>query len=585
MENQTSSQMEKWFYLLAEWIDFAGVEVLIALIAIAILVEQRIRYQKKITSLYHDTPLAMVMFDIESGTIRLSNRPAKQLLGIREVGKQNLYPSFSANELFFESLQHVESEYFNRVSQTWHISDVRTINVDFSGRKLQYKGRSSWLLYIVSNHDTAHTEENQSRNTARMVLDSLSELIYIKDKEGKLVDTNRAFNNFWEGRIAESELKMEGRFKGRQTQQRWTVDPQGRSCLLETTQTILLSEEGEVVGQLGISHDVTDWFKMQQDLREEMEKRKGTEKALAQRDMIVQSLLEASPDAIALYNESRVYEACNQAFADSLGITDHKMLIGKQVEDVLPAVVYESFVESDEKVMNEGVSLRYREKVLGENGESRWFDVVKSPYRDLSSDFSGVLLMARDVTDSYLTELQLEEMNHELERLSFLDGLTQIANRRRFDEQLEVIWNLHRRQNMPLTVMLCDIDFFKNFNDNYGHQKGDETLRLVAQSFQNTLSRASDCVARYGGEEFAFIIPSTEYEGAKVVAENIHTIIKELNIKHEYSKVSDRITLSIGVASMIPSPEDTTEKLIELADQALYVAKNQGRNQTRYHQF
>lgn len=577
--------MDNLFYQITEWFFFVGVEVLIASIALAVILLQRMRYQKQLTSYYKESPIAMVVIDCKTGELSLANQHAMQLLGIRKLGKSYFYPSGMAQESFIKSIGQIDGKSIQNLDHIWSVSELNQVPIDFSGRKINYKNRTAWLLY-AHVHKNSGSENEQVTNAlkiARSSLDSLSELIYIKDSQGKVVDTNRAFDNFWEGRFDEANVDIEGVLKGRQTQRRWTTDPQGRGCLLETSQSTLLSSDGEVFGSLGISHDVTDWFKMQQDLRDEMEKRKGTEIALAQRDTILQSLLESSPDAIALFNENRIYEACNQAFADSLGIDDYTFLLGKRLEDVLPEHIYKNFTETDDKVLKEGKSLRFRD-AFSVNGEPKWYDVVKSPYKDPSSGANGVLLMARDVTDSCLVEIQLEEMNQELERLSFLDGLTQIANRRRFDEQLGIIWNLHRREKLSLTVMLCDIDFFKNFNDNYGHQKGDETLKLVAQSFQDALTRSSDCVARYGGEEFAFIVPNTDHYGAQVLAKNVHNVVKKLNIKHEYSGVSDRITLSIGVVSIKPIAIDTPDQLIDFADQALYVAKNQGRNQTRYHQ-
>ncbi len=153
-------------------------------------------------------------------------------------------------------------------------------------------------------HVEAQLDREQVRTSlkvARSALDSLSELIYIQDNDGNLLDSNKSFNNFWSGREEESDSIIDGVMQGRRSQRRWTTDPQGRSCLLETSQTSLLSSEGDILGLLNISHDVTDWFKMQQDLRDEMEKRKGTEIALAQRDTILQSILASSPDVIALF--------------------------------------------------------------------------------------------------------------------------------------------------------------------------------------------------------------------------------------------------------------------------------------------
>lgn len=578
--------MDNLFYRIAEWNYFAEIEVLVVVIALSIIVAQRLRYKKQLTSHYRDTPVALIIIDAQSGDLLLSNRCSQQLLGIKQVGKNYLYPSGLDQISFLQSFNQISVKTFQNIEQAWAISSSHQINIDFSGRKIRFNNRSSWLIY-ASLHQNSGLENEQvktSLRVARTSLDSLSELIYIKNKDGDIVDTNRAFDIFWKGRSEESDVDIDEILQGRGTQRRWTTDPQGRGCLLETSQSTLLSNDGEILGSLSISHDVTDWFKMQQDLRDEMEKRKGTEIALAQRDTILQSLLKSSPDGIALFNENKVCEACNQAFADTLGITDYTTLVGKRVDDVLPPHTYKDFSRTDDEVLREGKSLRYRDQMFDEDGQPKWFDVVKSAYKDPNSGANGVLLMARDVTDSCLVEIQLEEMNQELERLSFLDGLTQIANRRSFDEQLDTIWNMHKRQKMSLTVMLCDIDFFKDFNDNYGHQKGDETLRLVAQSFKTVLTRSSDCVARYGGEEFGFVIPNTDRAGAQVLATKIHDVINQIDIKHEFSSVSDRITLSIGVVSIIPSSFDTPDILVDYADQALYLAKKRGRNQTRYHE-
>ena len=161
--------------------------------------------------------------------------------------------------------------------------------------------------------------------------------------------------------------------------------------------------------------------------------------------------------------------------------------------------------------------------------------------------------------------------------------MTQISNRRRFDEQLSTLWPLHVRERQPLSIMLCDIDYFKGFNDFYGHQEGDEALMKVAGVFKAVLSRTSDCVARYGGEEFGFILPNTTAEGAQQVADKIHDEIASLALEHKASEVSTVLTVSIGLVTMIPQPYDNSESLIALADSALYQAKANGRNQTCVH--
>jgi diguanylate cyclase (GGDEF)-like protein len=190
---------------------------------------------------------------------------------------------------------------------------------------------------------------------------------------------------------------------------------------------------------------------------------------------------------------------------------------------------------------------------------------------------------ARDAAERAKDDLesayeQLEAANQSLHQLATVDGLTQIANRRTFDEQLRREWQRLSRSHEPLTVILCDIDFFKRYNDGYGHQAGDRCLQQVAQALAQVVNRPADLVARYGGEEFVVILPDTDEAGGIRVAQKIQNNVHALPIAHEYSEVSTRITLSIGVAEMIPRTEVAPATLVESADQALYLAKRQGRD-------
>lgn len=176
-------------------------------------------------------------------------------------------------------------------------------------------------------------------------------------------------------------------------------------------------------------------------------------------------------------------------------------------------------------------------------------------------------------------EAALKQANQELKRLAALDGLTQVANRRRFDEYLNKEWRRLARDRSPLSLIMCDVDFFKSYNDTYGHQAGDDCLRQIASAISRTLKRPADFVARYGGEEFVVILPNTPAEGALVVAQSIHQEVENLKIPHSQSAAREWVTLSLGVSTQIPSGESSAEDLIAVADRALYEAKEQGRNQ------
>jgi len=174
---------------------------------------------------------------------------------------------------------------------------------------------------------------------------------------------------------------------------------------------------------------------------------------------------------------------------------------------------------------------------------------------------------------------KLDDANQELTRLSSLDGLTGISNRRQFDETLLREWRRLGRQGRPLSMLLCDVDYFKQFNDGYGHQVGDECLKAVARTLKDTLRRPADLVARYGGEEFAVILPDTEITGALQVAEAMRSAVEGLSITHSYSKGGNVVTISIGVASTTPSRTGSdSSALLKRADDALYQAKQAGRN-------
>ncbi|TVQ66900.1 MAG: GGDEF domain-containing protein, partial [Oceanospirillales bacterium] len=163
------------------------------------------------------------------------------------------------------------------------------------------------------------------------------------------------------------------------------------------------------------------------------------------------------------------------------------------------------------------------------------------------------------------------------ESLSHIDGLTQIANRRQFDFILENEFKHAKRARSSLGLIMLDIDYFKPFNDHYGHGKGDDCLVKVAAALQKTINRPKDLLARYGGEEFAVILPDTDLESTQYIAEKMRLAVESLMIKHEFSNAASVITISLGGIACIPNG-DSPEKILQAADKALYQAKEKGRN-------
>lgn len=188
--------------------------------------------------------------------------------------------------------------------------------------------------------------------------------------------------------------------------------------------------------------------------------------------------------------------------------------------------------------------------------------------------------LQRDQAFRFLRESQkrLADANIELQKLAALDGLTGIANRRRFDEALAIEWQRGQRDKAPLSLLLCDVDSFKLYNDNYGHLAGDLCLKKVAAVLTEHLKRPADLAARYGGEEFALILPDTELAGALSIAQACRRQLETLRLEHSLAAPLGLVTMSIGAARLVPSPDSSVAQLIEQADQALYAAKRGGRN-------
>ena len=174
----------------------------------------------------------------------------------------------------------------------------------------------------------------------------------------------------------------------------------------------------------------------------------------------------------------------------------------------------------------------------------------------------------------------LNELNEHLEKLSSLDGLTGIPNRRLFDDIYETEWKRAQRNGTPLSVIMMDIDYFKLFNDTYGHAEGDKCLQKIASALSSEAKRSMEIVARYGGEEFVAVLPGSDIKGGKIVADNMQRAVEDLNIPHLESKISNYVTISLGLAvsQSLVRGKDTPQDLLHRADNMLYKAKDQGRN-------
>lgn len=297
------------------------------------------------------------------------------------------------------------------------------------------------------------------------------------------------------------------------------------------------------------------------------------------------SVITSMSEGIVLQQADGQITACNESAEKILGLSADQMRGFKSVDFERSTIREDGsiFLSEDHPAM---VTLRTGQPqtnvIMGickENRPTRWISINSQPlcHPEQTSPYAVVASFA-DITEQKLAQ-ELLKMEAELDHVrSLTDGLTQVANRRCFDDRLQTEWQRSVREKQSLSLIFLDIDYFKLYNDCYGHQAGDACLIQVAQTAASQLKRPADLFARYGGEEFVVILPNTNMEGAIAVVELIQHAIHDLKIPHDASKVNPNMTISLGIASIIPTQEQSLEDLIAIADKNLYQAKEQGRD-------
>jgi diguanylate cyclase (GGDEF)-like protein/PAS domain S-box-containing protein len=327
-------------------------------------------------------------------------------------------------------------------------------------------------------------------------------------------------------------------------------------------------------------------------LRQEVKERQQAEAALRDSEQRLAQILEALPVGVLVVDAQGYPRYTNQAAQQILG-SETAWPLDMPWPQIAPAFLVgtdQPYPSAKQPIVRalDGESCTIDDLEFRKGEQIVPLEISATPILDQKGTVCFVISMLQDITHRKKaeadrirfaqTEALLQQDNRELERLANCDSLTQLANRRRFDEYLQQEWRRLTREQVPLSLIMCDIDHFKAYNDTYGHQAGDACLQTVAKAIQKAVKRASDLVARYGGEEFVVILPHTDLEGAFQVAEVIQANVLKLELNHMESPVSPYVTLSIGIASMIPSTPKPFSNLVTAADLALYKAKHLGRN-------
>jgi diguanylate cyclase (GGDEF)-like protein/PAS domain S-box-containing protein len=445
---------------------------------------------------------------------------------------------------------------------------IRTQLADELNKVNQLQGKQKEAAELLKESETKY----------RLIADNMSDFVTVVDHKGKILYASPSHENLMRVSISEFEgtflldyihpddhalflTTFHHALQQRsilQADVRWKVKDEW--IHLGMIGKPVVEKNGEILKIVVAARNITKRVRMEEKIK--------------QTSARLEALISNIPYGILAEDKDNRLILLNQQFKEIFAIPaiSSDQLIGI-TPDEFPAQGKNIFIEEDLYIKRSEEIIKKREKVLNEEWEFKDGRIVS---RDaipifVNNQFDGFLWQFKDITEQKRLEKKFKED-------SLLDGLTKIPNRRFFDETISKEWSRCARASKSLTIIMLDIDFFKNYNDTYGHQEGDECLIRVAHTIKEGLHRPFDAVCRYGGEEFVVLLPETQQEGGIIIAERIRSAIEALEIPHSTSSVSKWVTCSLGVATVIPSPLIHYDELIRMADKALYTSKTSGRN-------
>ena len=560
--------------------------LLIAVLTILVLSRKLIAYRSILTS--SSTPT--LVLDVKKGTVLYSNSAVSRIFN-----QDNTNTSHIVAQCFFERLSHLVKQ-TALANDVFHIKQLKK-TLRFNAVQITYQRRLAWLCQIdhVGTNSSAISPWDIDSQIINNLFSTNSAFIHIKTLDGLILNCSPS----WAAQFNQSVEQVNGHFENdfysaskieqiklyeksvltgnTQEYEEWsTIDD--NNILLQTIKSPLYDEHKNVVAILTVSNDLTEMMELNERLLSENGEHLRIEAELSRNNSLLNSVINATPDPVAFMNGNGKFVGANQGYCEVVGV-EHADLIGMDRQLLVSSDKKSWLLEQENQLLVDGKSVRYEELLHLKDKEPRWYEICKQRYVNNTNGESGILIIYRDLTERKRIEYELEQAIEKFDELSSIDELTKVANRRTFDNKLQHYWSTHHREVKQMSLLFCDVDSFKLYNDNYGHPMGDSVLAQIAQVMNEQVQRGSDLVARYGGEEFAIILPNTDEKGAARLANKVLKAIRDLDIEHLHSKAEKYVTLSIGIAVMSPEAEASETQLLENADKALYIAKESGRNQ------
>ncbi|PKF62180.1 hypothetical protein CW745_07230 [Psychromonas sp. psych-6C06] len=548
------------------------------------------------------SPYPLAIFSLDGNTIFYLNDEVKSLFPFKKKKKKYIFEE-TENQLLL-------SRFINKASHQTVIDNglVRLLvddtfhDIELFAKRIHYKRQTAWLCHLkdVTALLSAERKLIEERELLRKVLDSIPEQIAFKSPKGTIIGCNKSWAEansttvaHATGRSVADMMSVPAIKKQKQQEatvwngetyntQEWIQQKKAADLsLVNITKVPLYNDKGTIFAILSIDSDITALHNLTKQLKDENLQRKETEKALSKQSVLLSTVFAASYDPIGLLDHEGRIIGANNSFAKLMDAKPDD-IIGKLQSELLSSDRADWADRQNQEVLKSGEPIIF-EELLFSGDKKTWYEVHKAPFKDDESRSEGIVIMARDITSRKLTEEKLSSDASDFEQKMLNDQLTNIANRRSFDERFSQLWSEAYSEQEMLSIVMCDIDFFKPYNDNYGHQKGDEALKIVATALQQAANEMGCFAARYGGEEFVVIIKGGNATKVLRAVEKLREAVNQTKVEHLYSDVSRYITMSMGLSSIFPSDLNTMKMLLAEADGALYDAKMSGRDQISVH--
>ncbi|WP_435236934.1 transporter substrate-binding domain-containing diguanylate cyclase [Psychromonas sp. PT13] len=580
-----------------------NVLIIVILIVVFILYQRHKRKKDlQFKNLLDDSPYPLAIFSLDGSTIYYLNNEALTLLPTKKINDRYVFKDVGNQTVFTEFMKTANHKVVIEMETIQLLINDAFFDIEISGKKVYFRKKTAWLCHLkdinaLLQTTSQLTEERELLNT---VLNSIPEQVLFTSPKGIILSCNEAWanangttvldatgndiSNVISPDLIDKQKKQETSvWNGKKlSSQEWTQKNNNELNLINSTKLPLYNNNHGVFGLLSIESDITDVYNLNRKLIDENVERKKAEIALAKQNTLLTTVFAVSIDPIGLLDQEGRVIGANDAFAVLMGYSNSDDIVGKLQSEFLSAERSDWVDIQNKNVLESEKPLIFDELIFFE-GKKIWYEVSKMPFKDEDNDFKGIVIMARDISLHKQTEEKLTSAASDYEVKMLNDQLTGIANRRAFDIQFEMLWKEARDEQELLSVVMCDIDFFKLYNDNYGHQQGDRALKQVAQTLEKTAHQLGVFVARYGGEEFVVLSKGGNATKALKQAEVLREAVANEQIEHLYSVTSKTITMSMGLSSMLPSNLNTMAMLLAEADSALYESKKHGRNQVGVH--